>query len=83
MWKRISSGDMGLKSVLVASDFSEASWKPLRHTISIAHHFNAKFYLAHVVSSIGLTISGADALESASSAARRDVEQLERKLVDA
>ena len=82
MSKRISSGDMGLKSVLVASDFSEASWKPLRHTISIAHHFNAKFYLAHVVSSIGFTIAGADALESASSAARRDVEQLERKLVE-
>jgi len=74
--------ELGLKSVLVASDFSDASAKPLRHAVSIARHFHAKFYLAHVVSSIGFTIAGADALEAASTAAQRDVEKLEKSLVE-
>ena len=79
---RPSSVDIGLKSVLVASDFTEASSKPLRHAISIARHFHANFYLAHVVSSIELTIAGADALELASTAAKKDVANLERMLVE-
>jgi nucleotide-binding universal stress UspA family protein len=74
--------ELGLQSVLVASDFSDASAKPLRHAVSIARHFHAKFYLAHVVSSIGFTIAGADALEAASTAAQRDVEKLEKTLVE-
>lgn len=76
------SVDIGLKSVLVASDFTEASSKPVRHAISIARHFRAKFYLAHVVSSIGFTIAGADALESVTDAAGRDLAKLEKKLVE-
>jgi len=82
MSTRLPSVDIGLKSVLVASDFTEASSKPLRHAISIARHFHARFYLAHVVSSVGFTIAGADAIESASDAARRDLAELERKLVE-
>src|SRR5215472_14128797 len=73
---------LGLKSVLVASDFSEASSKPLRHAISIARHFHAKLYLEHVVSSLGFTIAGADTLEAAAAAARREVKQLEKRLVE-
>lgn len=73
---------LGLKSVLVASDFSEASEKPLRHAITIARHFHAKLYLAHVVSSIGFAIAGENALVLAADAARRDVAQLERNLVE-
>lgn len=76
------SVDIGLKSVLVASDFTEASSKPVRHAISIARHFHARFYLAHVVSSIGFTIAGADALESVTDAAERDLAKLEKKLVE-
>ena len=71
-----------LKAILVASDFSDASQKPLRHALSIARHFNAKLYLAHVVSSIGFTIAGADAVESVAEAARRDLDALERRLVE-
>ena len=65
---------LGLKSVLVASDFSDASSKPVRHAISIARHFHAKLHLAHVVSSIGFTIVGADAEAAAATAAQRVVE---------
>ena len=82
MSTRPASADVSLKSVLVAIDFTEASSKPLRHAISIARHFHSRFYMAHVVSSIGFTIAGADALELASNAALRDVANLERKLVE-
>jgi len=78
-----SSTDVALKSVLVASDFTEASQKPVRHAISIARHFKAKFYLGHVVSALGFTIAGADAVELATEAARRDLDRAERKLVEA
>lgn len=70
-----------LRAVLVASDFSEASRKPLSHAISIARHFDAKLYLAHVVSSIGYTIAGADAVESVANAARRELGAFEKQLV--
>jgi nucleotide-binding universal stress UspA family protein len=73
--------DIALKAVLVASDFSDASKKPLRHAVSVARHFDAKLYLAHVVSSIGYTIAGADAVQLAASAARRELDELENKLV--
>lgn len=51
-----------LKSVLIATDFSEASEKPLCHALAIARPYRAKFYLAHVVSSLGYTIGGPDAV---------------------
>lgn len=70
-----------LKSVLLATDFSEASQKPLRHALAIARHYGAKFYLAHVVSSPGFTIAGPPALELTTEASTRDVQQLEHDLV--
>jgi hypothetical protein len=33
-----ATGDILLKSVLIATDFSEASDKPLRHALAIARH---------------------------------------------
>src|ERR1039457_2451902 len=69
-----------LKSVLIATDFSEASAKPLRHALAIARHYGAKFYLAHVVSSSGFTLVGPDAVAAATGAAWRDVLQLEDDL---
>ena len=71
-----------LKSVLVAFDFSEASQKPLRHALAIARHYGAKFYLAHVVTSLGYTIAGAEALELGVDAAQRGTQKLERDLLD-
>jgi len=45
-----ATGDIHLKSVLIATDFSEASDKALRHALAIARHYGAKLYLAHVIS---------------------------------
>jgi len=71
-----------LKSVLVATDFSETSQKALRHALAIARHYGAKLYLAHVVSSLGFTLAGADALNAATEAAKRDAHHLETRLVE-
>src|SRR5512137_220348 len=77
-----AAADVGLKSVLVAFDFSEASHKPLRHALAIARHYKAEFYLAHVVSHIGYTIAGPEALELACERTRRDAQQLEQELLE-
>jgi nucleotide-binding universal stress UspA family protein len=79
---RSAAEAIALRAVLVASDFSDASRKPLSHAISIARHFDAKLYLAHVVSSVGYTIAGADAVESVANAAGRDLGALEKQLVE-
>jgi nucleotide-binding universal stress UspA family protein len=73
--------DVQLKSVLVATDFSKASEKPLRHAIAIARHYGAKFYLANVISSLGLTIAGPDAVFAVTEAVSKDARRLEDDLV--
>lgn len=71
-----------LNSVLVATDFSETSEKAIRHALAIARHYDAKFYLAHVVSGLGYTIAGPEALELASQTASTEVQRLEHDLVE-
>ena len=73
--------DIRLKSVLIATDFSEASEKPLRHALAIARHYGSKFYLAHVISSLGFTLVGPDAVIAAAEAGWRDARQLEGTLI--
>lgn len=41
-----------VRSVLVATDFSKASEKALRHGVDIARYYHSKLYLAHVVSPV-------------------------------
>jgi len=75
-----ATADVGVKSVLIAYDFSEASHKPLHHALAIARHYGAKFYLVHVVSHIGYTIAGPEALNLAFEKTQRDARQLEKEL---
>jgi nucleotide-binding universal stress UspA family protein len=75
------AADLQLKSILVATDFSEASEKALRHALAIARHYGAKFYLVHVVSSLGFTLVGPDAVSAAAEAVWRDARKLEDDLV--
>jgi nucleotide-binding universal stress UspA family protein len=65
----------GLKSVLVAYDFTDASHKPFRHALSIARHFGAKLYAVYVLSSIGYEIAGPEASHLAYDGAVRDVQR--------
>jgi nucleotide-binding universal stress UspA family protein len=74
--------DIHLKSILVATDFSSASAKALRHALSIARHYDAKLYVMHVVSSLGLNMTGPDAVAEATTLALRDAMLAERKLVE-
>ena len=73
--------DVQLRSVLVATDFSTVSRKALRHALAIARHYGAKLYAMHVVSSVGLTIAGPDAIAQATMLALRDASLTERRLV--
>ncbi len=74
--------DARLRSVLIASDFSEASQKALYHALAIARHYGAKFYFAHVVSHLGYAIAGADALRLGLEGTRRDTQKLEHELLE-
>lgn len=73
--------NLQLKSVLIATDFSQASEKPLCHALAIARCYGAKLYQAHVVSSLGLTLAGPGAIAAAEEAVCRDAAQLEDDLV--
>ena len=77
----VAAEEVRLDSVLIAHDFSEASHKPLGHALAIARHYGAKLYLAHVVSSLGYTIAGPEALQLATEGARRDAQKLEQELL--
>ncbi len=75
------TGNLQVRSVLVATDFSEASEKALRHALAITRHYEAKLYLVNVVSSLGFNLVGADAVNAAGDAVLRDARQLEDHLV--
>jgi nucleotide-binding universal stress UspA family protein len=75
------AADLQLKSILVATDFSKASNKPIRHALAIARHYGAKFYLVHIVSSMGFTLAGPEAVGAATEAVWRDARRLEDDLV--
>lgn len=73
---------LGLKSILVAIDFTEASDKALQHGIAIARHYRATLYVVYVVSSIGLALNGPEAVELAALATEREINGLVNGLVD-
>jgi len=72
--------DLGIHRVLSAIDFSASSIKALNHAIEIARSYAAKFYLVHVVSSIGYVMVGADAVVSAMDTASEELQHLEQRL---
>lgn len=76
-----SALDLRLKSVLLATDLSPASVKPLHHALAIARHYRAKLYVAHVVSPIPYLMAGPEALELGCEGASRDLQTLEHELV--
>jgi nucleotide-binding universal stress UspA family protein len=78
----VTVSDIAIKSVLVAFDFSQASQKPLHHALAIARHYGAKFYFAHVVSGIGYTIAGQEALSLAAERTRRTAHELRHELLE-
>jgi len=72
--------EIGIHRVLAAIDFSPSSIKALNHAIEIARIYGARFYLAHVVSSIGYVMVGADAVVAAVDSAAQELRELEQRL---
>jgi nucleotide-binding universal stress UspA family protein len=69
------------RSILIATDFSEASEKALRYSLALARFYESKLCLAHVVSSLGLTVAGPGAIAACEEAVLREAAQLEASLV--
>ena len=76
-----STLDLRLKSVLIATDPSPASAKPLHHALGIALHYGAKLYVAHVVSTVPYLIAGPQALALAYEGASQSIQQLQSDLL--
>ena len=68
------------RSILIATDFSEASEKALRYSLALARFYESKFCLAHVVSSLGLTMAGPGAIAACEEAISREAADLENSL---
>lgn len=69
------------QSVLIATDFSEASEKALRYSLALARFYGSRFCLAHVVSSLGLTMAGPGAIAACEEAVSREAAKLEDSLI--
>ena len=69
------------RSILIATDFSEASEKALRYSLALARFYESKFCLAHVVSSLGLTMAGPAAIAACEEAVACEAADLEDSLI--
>jgi nucleotide-binding universal stress UspA family protein len=69
------------RSVLIATDFSQPSEKALRHSLALARLFGSRICLAHVVSSLGLTMAGPGAIVACEEAVSREAASLEDSLI--
>ncbi len=69
------------RSVLIATDFSEASQKALRHSLALARFYGSRFCLAHVVSSLGPAMAGPGAIAACEEAVSREAADLEHSLI--
>jgi nucleotide-binding universal stress UspA family protein len=69
------------RSILIATDFSEASENALHHALALARFYGSRFCLAHVVSSLGLTMAGPGAIAACEEAVPREAARLEALLV--
>lgn len=69
-----------LKSILVATDFSQASEKALNYAVAIARHYDSKVYLVNVVSALAETVGSGDVVVQASEFAAKEVEAVRERL---
>jgi nucleotide-binding universal stress UspA family protein len=69
------------RSVLIPTDFSAAAGKALQHALAIARFYGSKFCLGHVVSSLGLTLAGPNAIAGCEDAVSRDTARLKESLI--
>jgi nucleotide-binding universal stress UspA family protein len=69
------------RSVLIATDFSAASERPLRHSLALARFYGARLCLVHVISSMDLAMAGAGAIAVCEEAVLREAAELKDSLI--
>ncbi len=69
-----------LRNILVATDFSNASRKALKHALFIADRNHSKLYLFHAVTWTGALIEGASTWDDAANLAWREAYEVEKHL---
>ena len=69
------------RSILIPTDFSEASEKALRYSLALARFYRSKLCLAHVVSSLGPAMAGPGAIAACEEAVSREAADLEDSLI--
>ncbi len=70
-----SEARVEFRNILFATDFSPASEVAMRHALSIARHFDARVYIAHVIRSEVYQIVPAQAIGGVTVQARRYAEE--------
>jgi len=73
--------EVRLNCILLATDLSLASVKPLHHALTIARHYGAKLCVAHIVSPVPYLMAGPEALQLACEGASQDLQQLRRDML--
>jgi nucleotide-binding universal stress UspA family protein len=69
-----------LKSILVATDFSQASEKALNYAVAIARKYDSKVYLVNVVSALAVATASADVMVRSSEFAAAEIEAVKERL---
>jgi nucleotide-binding universal stress UspA family protein len=69
------------RSILIATDFSEASEKALRYSLALARFYGSELCFAHVVSSLGPAMAGPGAIAACEEAVSREAADLEESLI--
>ncbi len=72
---------VALRRILLATDFSAFSEKPLRFALAVAHRYGAKLYLVNVASQPRLTHLSSSMTEDAMQSAWREARHLETSLL--
>lgn len=78
---KLPANNPHLRSVLMATDFSEASEAPLHHALAIARHYRARFYLTTVVPLDHTEATGPESVSKAEYMAWSRLSQLGKDLV--
>lgn len=76
-----SALDVRLNRILLATDLSPASVKPLHHALAIARHYGAKLCVAHIVSPVPYLMAGPEALQLACDGASQDLQRLRNEML--
>ena len=77
---QLASKSVGIKNVLIATDFSHHSDTALHYGLEFAHLYGAQAEIAYVVPTEEFVLAGPEALHAAREAARRDLLEFKARL---